>query len=222
MKRIKYVYQNASQVAFIWAKQSQTTARCKNAAFDDKSICSYGSHYLLGRLMKFNGRPIAAVNYSRYSKTTTSHSNGAAIAAESAGHLVVVFRVAENERHVPYDASDETVKTAILHTLEEEAYSLYSRLEEIIYSKSYVDFVKCLFEDLEQFNKKVRYLCLDNLEIEVPDYYFQEAMEIAKMHELASKNKYNRRQLVFSFSGGYKVCEESGFGLARRAQKRAS
>ncbi len=50
-KRIKRVFSSIYDVADLWAKQSQSDARCKNAYFQNESIYSYGSHYLLGKII---------------------------------------------------------------------------------------------------------------------------------------------------------------------------
>lgn len=227
-KRTKSVYQNTSEIAELWAKQSQASARCKNAAFDGKSICSYGVHYLLGRLLTFNGRPIAAINFSRYSRTTTGQSYAASCAAEKAGHIVIYFKVDDSlSHHCRYDATDEEVRTHILATLTASQNYYLEQLELLAYETPSVCGVEMLSHGLKEFNKEANALLLEHLVIDVPDYYISEALKIARLKDKVKKDHSARKQKLFNFPQGYatpinSILRDPSYKESRMLAKRVS
>lgn len=86
-KRIKKVFSNADQVIHLWANQSQTDARCRNAYFEGESVYSYGSHYELGRLIMYRGVRVAMINARGYSVTTSGHIESAYAATSHMARL---------------------------------------------------------------------------------------------------------------------------------------
>jgi hypothetical protein len=86
-KRIKRVFSNADQVIHLWANQSQSDARCRNAYFEGESVFSYGSHYELGRFIMYRGVRVAMINSKGYSMTTQGHINSAYSATRHLPHL---------------------------------------------------------------------------------------------------------------------------------------
>lgn len=76
-KRIKQVFSSSAEVFHLWASQSQDHARqggrITRAFFNGTSCYSYGRHYEVGRLVQINGRQVALINTTGYSKTTTKH-----------------------------------------------------------------------------------------------------------------------------------------------------
>lgn len=87
--RIKRVFSTADQVLHIWANQTQSDARSSNVFFDGKSCFSYGRHYELGRLTKYKGIPVALINATGYSVTTSKHISMARSAVSHLIHLDV-------------------------------------------------------------------------------------------------------------------------------------
>lgn len=79
---MKTVYEN-SMVAHIWANQSQEHARSNNGQlyFNGADLFSYGSHYLLGRIMPGG---VVLLNGLQRSRTTGKHQN---YAARACSHL---------------------------------------------------------------------------------------------------------------------------------------
>lgn len=217
---MKRVFQNADQVAKIWASQSQDSARCKNAAFDGKSMCSYGAHYLLARFIEFNGVKIAAINFSKYSRTTTGQSWGAYYAAKNAGYIVVQIDSGESA-HIRYDASDEEVKARVSQSLHEEGNAFLERLARLSYEAFYVDQIKDVQKDLEEFNVKVNKLCMENLVIDVPEYYFSDLLDLAKITETARKDYQKRKQEILKFNVDHEY-RSFGYKENKAIQKRVS
>lgn len=78
-KRIKKVFSQSSQVYHLWANQSQDKANTSKfrAFFKGASAYSYGTHYEVGRIVKYNGVQVGIVNNSGYSSTTDKHINEA-------------------------------------------------------------------------------------------------------------------------------------------------
>lgn len=68
---------NNSQVAHIWANQSQTIAKGSNFFFNNQSIYSYGHHFEVGRLVQTEkgNKTIALFEPSTYSNSTNRHQS---------------------------------------------------------------------------------------------------------------------------------------------------
>ncbi len=86
-KRLKRVFNTSDQVIHLWANQSQSDARCTNVFFDRETVYSYGYHYVLGRLVEYNGATVALINDRGYSVTTAKHINQALYAT---AHLITL------------------------------------------------------------------------------------------------------------------------------------
>jgi hypothetical protein len=80
-KRVKKVFSSSSQVYHLWANQSQDEARQggnrTRAFFEGASAYSYGTHYEVGRIVKYKGIKVGVINNSGYSVTTGKHINEA-------------------------------------------------------------------------------------------------------------------------------------------------
>jgi hypothetical protein len=69
---MKHVFSN-SQLAHVWASQSQESGRNANGSmfFDGNTMYSYGRHYAMATIHKdTNGNKLVLVNEHRYSMTT--------------------------------------------------------------------------------------------------------------------------------------------------------
>jgi len=64
---------NNSQLAHVWANQSQTNGRSGSMFFRDSMIFSYGEHYMAAKIHTLKGKTFALVNSNRYSVTTAQH-----------------------------------------------------------------------------------------------------------------------------------------------------
>lgn len=73
MPRQKQVFSSNSQVAHIWAQQTQSMGRSKSVFFENESIYSYGRHYKAARIHVLKSKRFALINNHRYSNTTGRH-----------------------------------------------------------------------------------------------------------------------------------------------------
>lgn len=72
-KRIKKVFSRFDQITHLWAHQIQTDARCRNGFFEEKSIYSYGRHFLAGYIHETKQGKVFCVTTEKYSNTTAKH-----------------------------------------------------------------------------------------------------------------------------------------------------
>lgn len=71
----KQVFSSNSQLAHVWAQQTQDTGRANNTFFQGRSIYSYGHHYVSGMIHKAkSGKAFALINSTRYSNSTCKHT----------------------------------------------------------------------------------------------------------------------------------------------------
>lgn len=77
MARLKTVFSSNSQLAHVWAQQTQTSGRANNTFFRGRSIYSYGLHFETGRIVEYRGRRIALLNSDDYSVSTSNHKREA-------------------------------------------------------------------------------------------------------------------------------------------------
>lgn len=211
---MKRVYSNASLVISIWANQSQSDARCKNAFFENKKIWSYGSHYLLGELREYNGQSIALVNGYRWSKTTSSQIGDARHSAETAGHLVIEI---DNDRENCRYFSNNTRKLVADFLISEQANFL-DRLVDCSYSNKYYWRDNEILGEIKQFNIRCQKLGHFDFCIFIPKDYWNYCLKVRQALKMRAQDlEYNRRQLtldnfyIFSgHSGNYiKACKKT-------------
>lgn len=74
-KRQKIVFSSNSQLAHVWAQQSQSSGRANNMYFEGDTIYSYGYHYKIARIVTVRGKPMCFINANGYSNTTSRHTN---------------------------------------------------------------------------------------------------------------------------------------------------
>lgn len=118
-KRIRRVFSNSSEVLHLWANKSQDEARCKNVYFTGPAAYSYGSHYMLGKIIQLKGREVYLINANGYSVTTGKHINDAWRAAESRLRLKVY---PESDR----DISAKDILPAVLKRQDELLHDYFS------------------------------------------------------------------------------------------------
>lgn len=70
---MKTVFSSNSQLAHVWANQSQESGRANNTYFSGCDIYSYGSHFLAARIYVVKGKRFALVRSDKYSNTTAKH-----------------------------------------------------------------------------------------------------------------------------------------------------
>lgn len=196
-KRIKRVFGNIDAIAPLWAGQIQDSARCKNAHFSGRDLYSYGAHFLLGRLMTFNGVPVAAINATNYSRTTSGHTGTARRYAEKATHLTVEFE----RENTGASTTDAELCAAIIATLEKERASMVNTLA-LLEKSCYAEYnAQWSMENFDAFNSKVRRLNLNNLVIQVRYDFWSKAHDLGRLTETARENHRTRTQGDIVFRG---------------------
>lgn len=232
MKRQKFVFSNMEKLAPVWAAQKQNNARCPTnrgrdgysrvcaGFFEGKNLFSYGNHYLLGRILELNGRKIAAVNFTKWSNTTTSHSWLAMRAAESAGYLVAHVNTGEG-KGLDSRSTDSEVCAAIESYLLNQGEILRSRIEGLkteVFSPSIVEGIQV---DVSEYNDTIRALGFPSMRIVFSADCLSDALALGEKTEAARKNHATRKQAIFDFSGRFskKTCVVS---MCRKNQKHVS
>lgn len=90
-KRPKLVYKNISEIAHLWAHQSQSEARCSNAYYEETIIYSYGKHFPIARIdTDKRGNKIVLFTLDTYSSTTAQHIRDVASACSHMEKLYMV------------------------------------------------------------------------------------------------------------------------------------
>jgi len=174
-KRIKRVFSSAGQVIHLWANQSQSEARCKNVFFNEKTIYSYGYHYVLGRIVEFNGSQLFLINDSGYSVTTNKHISWAWSAVSNRPRL----KVDGLSRH-DYTSSDlkALVRAALLRQQDGLINSLFNHFngrsfwrvetEKEFYEGKYSDGGR-----IREFNELCKTLGFEALALDINDSYLE-------------------------------------------------
>lgn len=75
--RVRAVLKGESEVAHVWASESQSHGRYRSIYFHGATLYSYGSHYIISRIMSDG---IVLLNSDRNSVTTNGHRQSAAYA----------------------------------------------------------------------------------------------------------------------------------------------
>lgn len=219
-KRIKTVFSKPEPVAALWAKQAQSHAayvyysgggrfayvpkgtprdRITAVFSEGRNLYSYGHHYLLGRIMQFNGKKVAVVNFTKYSSITTGHSYTAYRAAKDAGLVVAEVNAFDGDRF-NYDTTDAELCAAIESNIERESNSLYDSLQWLTLGKNGAYYVRHIRENVAEFNSMVSALGLKERRIDVPDSFYKECLELGKIVDKAGNDHAKRRQCAFNFS----------------------
>lgn len=184
-KRMRHRFNDSSEVAQLWANQSQDRAHCRNVFFECDRIYSYGWHFLLGRIIEFRGQKIALLNESHYSKTTRSHQWDAFFAAKNA-KLIPIMTDSEN-------ISDGIIAKIIKAHLIKKQNELIDRLQ------SFNFFGICNYEqkdfmyDLNEFNSHCKSLGFIKLCLRIPANYFRLPKELGKLNELIYCDRESRK-----------------------------
>jgi len=87
---MKTVFQNSSDIAHLFANQSQDEARTSNSNFYFKgnTIYSYGTHFAIAKHIEVNGLRALLFTLRGYSNTTSKHIN---YVAQATSHLNVIY-----------------------------------------------------------------------------------------------------------------------------------
>jgi hypothetical protein len=73
-KRQKLVFGSHSQLAHVWAQQTQASGKASRMFFENtRDIYSYGYHYLAARIHTVKGKQVALVRSDAYSTSTAKH-----------------------------------------------------------------------------------------------------------------------------------------------------
>lgn len=124
-KRTKIVFSSNSQLAHVWAQQTQAEGRGNNTFFDGASIFSYGRHFETGRIVTYKGKRIALLNSDTYSNTTAKHKNEALRAVVGLMPYVSVPGLTEI-------SSTSKAMTAALQAKDDAIESALVRAEKIV------------------------------------------------------------------------------------------
>ena len=166
-KRVKKVFTNHEQVIHLWANQSQEEARCKNVFFHGKSCWSYGTHYELGRIVKFNGVDVALINAAGYSVTTSKHISSAYWACHG---LMPVFKVDSSSKLGSVEAGVRARQSELVDAFFAIFKSRPGRYNyaQKLFSKESKDYG--LYHDITQFNASVTKLGLKQYRLDVDQF----------------------------------------------------
>ena len=172
-KRIKRVFSNGRQVLHLWANQSQSDARSKNVFFEGTDVYSYGRHYLLGRIVEYNGYDVAIINNQKYSVTTNKHQRWS--------HNACEISLSGN----PYNGKKAVLPALIALQGEyiADIMSLFTRTASL-YSNNWQDYY--LHGAINRFNDMCAKLGHKNLQITIPDE-FEEVLN-ERIAELKTKH----------------------------------
>ena len=184
-KRLKHCFSSATEVISLWANQSQSHAYCRNAKFRGHEVYSYGSHYLLGKLIDYNGRKIALINFEHYSRTTSGHSWAALNAAQKAGFIALRVDGLFSE-------------SAIRSSLEKSQNNIIDDL--IHYQNNGLNDwdKKSIAEDIATHNKNAKALGHADLVLKVPKSFIDYVKNITKFQTMAARDISKRKQASFS------------------------
>jgi len=73
---MRITLKNHSEVAHVWASQSQSEGKSGNMFFDDDTIYSYGRHFKIAKFQTMpNGEKCVLFNADSYSNSTSKHQN---------------------------------------------------------------------------------------------------------------------------------------------------
>jgi hypothetical protein len=177
MKRIKRVFSNGDQVLHLWANQSQDSARSRNVFFKGKSCYSYGTHYELGRMVKYNGFVVALVNDTGWSVTTGKHIYQALSAASHLPTLKTKDLVVRSRHHVTENKSDKVlVREAMLRLQGDTLDKMFDVFKRRTFWKDDCWARQCesdygLQSDISMFNKLCDTLGFETLRLDItPEY----------------------------------------------------
>lgn len=195
----------AHRVAKQWALQSEKQERLQSIKHEGVSLYSYGPHYLLGRLIKFKGLKVAAINCSFYSATTSGQTHATINAAKGAKRLVAEFSVKEGDRDISAYSSHQEIEAAILGHYERRQDCLLKSLAELSYKSHSPWYITYTLKDVRQFNKEVKSLRLGHLAINIPKHYIADARKLARISELARRDYNSRKQQLLALDTGYRI-----------------
>lgn len=209
-KRLKLVYNSMQSLVEIFAKQSQPEGRISEKSsswgrshgkisqgyFEGRRLYSYGSHYLLAAFTEFKGKPVAIVNYKKYSNTTSGHSRTAARVLEDCA-LVIEIRDFELNR----STTDAELTEVIIKQLGKKSMTLAEQVkalpETLAQPKGYyshaLNRLVCLKEEIETHNALLHKLGLDTLKVGLPGY--NKLYSVAAFADEANELHRTRKQL---------------------------
>lgn len=93
---MKTVFSSNSQVAHVWAQQTQGYGKSENLFFRENKIYSYGTHYLAAQIFTINGKKVCVINSDRYSVSTAKHLNEISSAVRN---LMTVIHLPDTETY---------------------------------------------------------------------------------------------------------------------------
>lgn len=200
--RYKKALGSNSQVAHVWANQSQGSGYTKNMFFSGTRIYSYGTHFLAGEIHEINGVKFALVNSRKYSVSTSGHL--AEVRSSLLG-LMPYFQVPNPSN--PFDSQNiEAVENELFSRID----SIFSR--SLIKYRDSIDWQLKLFDEtLKETNQFLKLIGKKEISIpsdfrkELKDYLeyrfikYQEsqtpeALEIAKQKAEKQKIYEQKRQ----------------------------
>jgi hypothetical protein len=186
-KRIKTYFKDIRDVAHLWALKSQDRARCRNAFFEGTKIYSYGYHYLLGELIKYNGVDVALINIEYASRTTSKHSSAA-------------YWAAKRQKLMAIEIEGRFETGCILESLKIEQDRIINTLSVAQYAP-FTWFGTNYYRDtVREFNNKTKKLGHKELVLKIPDSFYAEIKEVIKLKNKAYKDNCRRQGVLPIFS----------------------
>lgn len=85
---MKTSFSSPSDVAHLWANQTQDNAKCSNVFFSGKNIYSYGYHFVIAKhAQNIQGEACVLFTERTYSNTTAKHIS---VVRQASQHLIVI------------------------------------------------------------------------------------------------------------------------------------
>ena len=83
---MKTVFNSNTELANIWAMQTQSYGKANSMFFNHNTAYSYGFHYMAGELLTLKGEKVCILNSTPYSVTTSKHVSELRAAAMCKGY----------------------------------------------------------------------------------------------------------------------------------------
>lgn len=172
---MKTVFASNSQVAHVWAQQTQSSGKSSNLFFEDTCIYSYGRHYLAAKIHTIKGKKIALINSDTYSPSTGKHLSEIRSALRD---LMPKFNVPnpsdiKDEKNYEYMVSnikyaiEQSLKRSKITDLESVRYNL-NTIDDVI--KEANEYFKLIGKRAYKMPVKTRKQILDHLNARLKRY----------------------------------------------------
>lgn len=202
-KRLRTVFKNSLEVCQSFASQSQEVGCAKYNSRDGRvkggesiyfrgtSLYSFGSHFLLAKVgLTIGGVPVAVVNESHYSMSTTRHTWEARASLVNAGFFVVSV----SGDGITASTPDAGLIRRAIECLEAESARL-TQLQVDIQSSPYFYGSKEIRRDIRAHNSMVTRLGLKRLVVRIDEIALAAGRKFYRRYCIARAEFQSRRQV---------------------------